>query len=68
MFFTGGEKMPGRVNRVKEPISRVKCVVDSCAYWDSGDRCKAESIEIQPPDALDTETTDCATFVPRDES
>lgn len=55
----------GRVNRVNEPINRVKCVVNTCEYWDSGNHCKAEEIEIQPPEAYDTETTDCATFAPR---
>lgn len=47
------------------PIERVKCVVDSCAYWAQGNRCEAGSIEIQPPNARDTQDTDCATFAPR---
>ncbi|MEW6308157.1 MAG: DUF1540 domain-containing protein [Bacillota bacterium] len=44
------------------PISRVKCVVDSCRFYESGNHCVASQIEIQPPDARDTEETDCATF------
>jgi hypothetical protein len=59
--------MPDRVNRVNNPISRVKCIVDSCTYWEQGDHCKAEIIEIQPPHALETETTDCGTFAKREE-
>ncbi len=47
------------------PISRVKCVVDSCEYWENGNHCIANEIEIQPPDAHDTEETDCATFSPK---
>lgn len=46
-------------------ISRVKCVVDSCEYNDQARYCIASEIEIQPPDASDTEETDCATFSPR---
>ncbi|GAW92896.1 DUF1540 domain-containing protein [Calderihabitans maritimus] len=58
--------MVGRVSRTNEPIGRVKCVVNTCHYWDNGDVCKASSIEIQPPGARDTETTDCATFAPKE--
>lgn len=54
-----------RVTRESQPIMRVKCCVDSCEYWESGDHCMASSIEIQPPNASDTEETDCATFTPK---
>ncbi|NLZ93085.1 MAG: DUF1540 domain-containing protein [Firmicutes bacterium] len=54
-----------RVAKDETPISRVKCCVDSCAYWENGDHCLASSIEIQPPNASDTEETDCATFSPK---
>ncbi len=57
-----------RINRIENPISRVKCVVDSCNYWNNGNQCMAETIEIQPPQASDTEETDCATFLPREYS
>ncbi|MHB1126704.1 MAG: DUF1540 domain-containing protein [Bacillota bacterium] len=57
--------MQGRTIRSGNPISRVKCVVDSCQYWDSGNQCVAESIEVQAPDAMTTEDTDCATFAPK---
>ena len=56
--------MPGRVNRMDQPIGRVKCVVNSCHYWNTN-HCYAESIEVQPPNAADTEATDCATFAPK---
>ncbi len=55
-----------RVNRSDDPISRVKCVVNNCTYWNSGNKCMAQAIEIQPPAAADTEETDCATFLPRE--
>lgn len=54
-----------RASRTDNPIGRVKCVVDSCKFYSRGDHCVASAIEIQPPDASDTETTDCATFKPR---
>lgn len=54
-----------RVDKKEEAISRVKCVVNSCRYWENGDHCLASKIEIQPPDASDTEETDCATFSPK---
>ncbi|MBS4023918.1 MAG: DUF1540 domain-containing protein [Dethiobacter sp.] len=57
--------MDPRASRKDSPITRVKCVVDTCEFYDAGDRCVASSIEIQPPHASDTEETDCATFRPK---
>jgi len=57
--------MQGRVDRNQEPLSGVKCVVNTCHYYVQGDHCSAASIEIQPRDASKTEETDCATFAPR---
>ncbi|HHX75271.1 MAG TPA: DUF1540 domain-containing protein [Firmicutes bacterium] len=54
-----------RITKDAKPISRVKCVVDTCEYWETGDHCLASEIEIQPPNAADTEETDCATFSPK---
>lgn len=54
-----------RVEKQDDAISRVKCVVNSCRYYGDGDHCLASSIEIQPPEAHDTEETDCATFSPK---
>ncbi|AZR73222.1 DUF1540 domain-containing protein [Anoxybacter fermentans] len=50
------------MQRSNNPIGRVKCVVNTCKYYESGNYCMAESIEIQPPNAHDTQETDCATF------
>lgn len=55
--------MQGRVGKNDEPITRVKCVVDSCHYYGQGNHCLAQHIEIQPRNADSTEITDCATFV-----
>lgn len=56
--------MEPRVSKSNQPIGRVKCVVDSCHFWDSGDHCVAHEIEIQPPNSSNTQETDCATFMP----
>ncbi|ATW28315.1 DUF1540 domain-containing protein [Candidatus Formimonas warabiya] len=48
-----------------DAITRVKCVVNTCEYYQSGDHCTASKIEIQPQNASDTQDTDCATFVTR---
>ncbi len=53
------------MDKSNQSIERVKCAVNSCQYWDSGDHCMASAIEIQPPNAQDTEETDCATFIPK---
>lgn len=57
--------MHHNIHRESSPITRVKCVVDSCEFWESGNHCIASSIEIQPPHAADTQETDCATFRPK---
>lgn len=54
-----------KVEKTNNPINRVKCVVNSCHFWDSN-HCQAASIEIQPPNATNSDTTDCATFAPKD--
>jgi hypothetical protein len=50
------------VNKDTSPIGRVKCVVASCHFNEAGNYCMAEHIEIHPPNAKDSETTDCATY------
>lgn len=42
----------------------VKCVVNTCHYYMSGDHCSAAQIEVQPKNANNTQETDCATFIP----
>ncbi|HHU78835.1 MAG: DUF1540 domain-containing protein [Caldicoprobacterales bacterium] len=55
--------MHGRIEKTNEHLPGVKCVVNSCYYHAAGDYCSAEKIEIRPPQAQDTEETDCATFI-----
>lgn len=55
--------MNGKVAKENNPIGRVRCVVNTCYYYGTGDHCMAEHIEIQPQNAANTEITDCTTFV-----
>ncbi len=42
----------------------VTCVVDSCRYWEEGDLCNAESIEVSGRNADECQDTNCETFEP----
>lgn len=53
-----------RVNKMNQPNSGIKCVVNTCHYYMSGDHCSAELIEVQPRNASNSQETDCATFTP----
>lgn len=53
------------VNKMDHPNLGVKCVVNTCHYYMSGNRCSAEVIEVQPRKAQDSQETDCATFMPK---
>ncbi|MGD0152318.1 MAG: DUF1540 domain-containing protein [Thermacetogeniaceae bacterium] len=55
--------MQGQIEKKNQHLPGVKCCVSSCYYYESGDRCHAGMIEIQPPNASNTQDTDCATFV-----
>lgn len=57
--------MQHRIQKNSHPIAGVKCCVNSCYYYGQGDQCYASSIEIQPPNAKNTQETDCATFAPK---
>ncbi|MCO5384415.1 DUF1540 domain-containing protein [Desulfosporosinus sp.] len=56
--------MTGRAQKMPQPNSGIKCVVNTCLYYGSGDHCYANKIEVQSPNAKSTEMTDCATFLP----
>jgi hypothetical protein len=53
-----------KVNKMSRPNQGIKCMVNTCHYYISGDHCTAEKIEVQPKNAVGGEDTDCATFVP----
>lgn len=41
--------MPEQVNKMPQPNSGIKCVVNTCHYNGEGDHCYAQKIEVQPP-------------------
>jgi len=53
-----------KAEKMSRPNEGVKCVVNTCHYYMSGDHCSASQIEVQPKNASDTQETDCATFIP----
>lgn len=50
--------------KMNTPNQGIKCVVNTCHYYMSGDHCSASQIEVQPRNANNTQETDCATFIP----
>jgi len=52
------------IKKTKNPNPGIKCIVNSCHYYMDGDYCTAERIEVQPKNAVDSQETDCATFIP----
>jgi hypothetical protein len=54
-----------RAEKMEQPNTGIKCVVNTCYYYMSGDHCSAQKIEVQPRNAADTQETDCATFAPK---
>ena len=56
--------MQPRVEKRHQPLSGVKCVVNTCHFYGSGDHCMSSAIEVQPRNAQSSEQTDCATFMP----
>lgn len=57
--------MAGKAEKKNNSLDSVICSVNSCYYNHDGDKCMASHIHIEPPDARDSEQTDCATFMPR---
>lgn len=53
-----------KAEKMSSPNTGIKCVVNTCHYYMSGDHCSAQQIEVQPRDASNAEQTDCATFMP----
>jgi len=60
--------MAGNMNKASDAINRVKCAVNSCYYHSGNNQCMANSIEIQPPNAANSQDTDCATFMPKNKA
>lgn len=54
--------------KMSSPNQGIKCVVNSCHYYTSGEHCTSQQIEVQPKNAHDTQETDCATFMPENQA
>ena len=57
--------VPEKMNHANEGI---KCVVNTCHYYMPGEHCSASRIEVQPKNANNTQETDCATFITREQA
>lgn len=62
--WTGMAEEPFKEGRQITPS--VTCTVDSCIYWDEGDRCGVDAIEVTGRDASECEETNCETFENRE--
>ncbi|HHT96441.1 MAG TPA: DUF1540 domain-containing protein [Clostridiales bacterium] len=54
--------------KMEHPNDGVKCIVNTCEYYMSGDHCAAEKIEVHPKNATGSNETDCVTFKPSDKT
>lgn len=54
-----------KAKKMDQPNPGIKCVVNTCYYYMNGEHCCADKIEVQPRNANDSNTTDCATFIPQ---
>ncbi|MDF2678752.1 MAG: hypothetical protein K0Q97_3106 [Bacillota bacterium] len=60
--------MEGKVQKMDHHNPGIKCVVNTCHYYAQGDHCNAQKIEVQHRNATDSHETDCATFMPNNQS
>ncbi len=51
-----------KANKMNHPNEGIKCVVDTCYYYQNGDYCTASKIEVAPRNASSSNETDCETF------
>lgn len=51
-----------KTTKMSKANSGIKCEVDSCYFYMSGDQCTAERIQIAPKNAKTNNETDCLTF------
>lgn len=49
--------------KMDHPNSGIRCEVNTCHYYMSGDHCAADMIEVKPRNASDSQETDCETFI-----
>jgi hypothetical protein len=52
-----------KVNKMQSPNPGIQCAVNTCYYYMNGDHCTAEQIQVEPRDAVNSDQTDCMTFI-----
>jgi hypothetical protein len=52
-----------KVNKMQSPNTGIQCAVNTCYYYMNGDHCTAEQIQVEPRDAVNSDQTDCMTFI-----
>ncbi len=57
-----GGMMQGVLSPERNVTPSVTCTVDSCTFWEDGNRCKAEEIFVSGQNASECEETNCHTF------
>lgn len=50
--------------KMDHPNQAIKCQVNTCKYYMAGDYCSADQILVEPKNAINSQETDCATFIP----
>lgn len=53
-----------KATKMNTPNQGIKCVVNTCHYYQNGDYCTADKIEVAPRNAAASNQTDCETFTP----
>ncbi|MGE5627977.1 MAG: DUF1540 domain-containing protein [Solirubrobacterales bacterium] len=53
-----------KAEKMNRPNDGIRCVVNTCHYYMTGDHCTASQIEVQHRNANTSQETDCATFTP----
>jgi hypothetical protein len=48
--------------KMSQPNSGIRCEVNTCEYYKSGDYCLAERIDVLHKNASTSQDTDCGTF------
>lgn len=60
--------MQGKVQKMDHHNPGITCFVNTCHYYAAGDHCNAQKIEVQKRNASSSQETDCATFIPGNQS
>jgi hypothetical protein len=54
-----------KTKKMDSPNTGIKCEVSTCKYYQSGDHCTAEQIQVHNKTASTSQDTNCDTFIPK---